>query len=102
MVIPSFTNTRNPQTNTHPKVTAEEIQRLYKRFVKLDKDGSGTLSKEEFLSLPQVASNPLAHRLLAVFDIDGNGDIDFKEFISGLSAFSAKGKKDEKLKCEYS
>ena len=94
-----------PSTNLIPPrcitVTAEEIQRLYKRFVKLDKDGSGSISKEEFLSLAPIATNPLAQRLLAVFDGDGSGDIDFKEFISGLSAFSAKGNKDEKLKCEF-
>ncbi|TPX67656.1 hypothetical protein SpCBS45565_g03616 [Spizellomyces sp. 'palustris'] len=81
--------------------SAEEIQRLYKRFVKLDKDGSGSLTKEEFLSLPQVANNPLAQRLLAVFDNDGSGDVDFKEFISGLSAFSTKGNREEKLKFAF-
>jgi serine/threonine-protein phosphatase 2B regulatory subunit len=63
----------------------------------LDKDGSGTLEKEEILALPQVSSNPLAMRLLAVFDNDGSGDVDFKEFITGLSVFTAKGKKEEKL-----
>lgn len=82
-------------------VSAEEITRLYKRFVKLDKDGSGTLEKEEFLALPQISTNPLAQRLLAVFDNDGSGDVDFKEFISGLSTFTAKGKKEEKLQCMY-
>ncbi|KAJ3120265.1 Calcineurin subunit B [Physocladia obscura] len=81
--------------------TADEIQRLYKRFVKLDKDGSGTIDKDEFLALPQIASNPLAARLLSVLDGDGTGDVDFKEFISGLSAFSAKGKKEDKLRFAF-
>ncbi|KAI8850544.1 calcineurin regulatory subunit B [Chytridium lagenaria] len=67
--------------------SADEVQRLYKRFVKLDKDGSGTIDKEEFLALPQIGNNPLAARLLSVLDGDGTGDIDFKEFIAGLSAF---------------
>ncbi|KAI8917856.1 hypothetical protein DFJ77DRAFT_439307 [Powellomyces hirtus] len=80
--------------------SAEEIQRLYKRFVKLDKGGSGLLTKEEFLSLPQIASNPLGQRLLAVFDNDGSGHVDFKKFIQGLSAFSTKGKREDKLKCK--
>ena len=44
-----------------------------------------------------MSSNPLALRLLAVFDNDGSGDVDFKEFITGLGVFSAKGKKEEKL-----
>ncbi len=44
-----------------------------------------------------MSSNPLALRLLAVFDNDGSGDVDFKEFITGLGVFTAKGKKEEKL-----
>jgi serine/threonine-protein phosphatase 2B regulatory subunit len=65
----------------------------------MDTDQSGSLDKSEFLNLPQIASNPLAQRLLAVFDTDGSGDIDFKEFLIGISAFSAKGAKVDKLKC---
>src|ERR1044072_8038924 len=82
-------------------VSSEEIQRLYKRFMKLDKDGSGTIDKDEFLSIPQIANNPLASRMIAIFDEDGGGDVDFKEFISGLSAFSAKGKKIEKIRFKF-
>ena len=81
------------------KVSVEEIQRIYKRFLKLDKNSSGTIDKEEFLAIPGIAANPLALRVSDIFDEDGGGDIDFKEFLVGLSAFSAKGKKDEKLKC---
>ena len=80
-------------------VSEDEITRLYKRFIKLDKDGSGSLDKDEFMAIPQIASNPLAHRLLAVFDADGSGDVDFKEFLVGLSAFSVKGKQEDKLRC---
>ncbi|KAJ3108274.1 Calcineurin subunit B [Phlyctochytrium planicorne] len=78
-----------------------EVQRLYKRFVKLDKDGSGTIDKDEFLSIPQIANNPLAARLLSVLDGDGTGDVDFKEFIAGLSAFSSKGNKEDKLRFAF-
>lgn len=35
--------------------------------------------------------------MIAIFDEDGGGDVDFQEFVSGLSAFSSKGNKDEKL-----
>ncbi|KAG9300295.1 hypothetical protein G9A89_011368 [Geosiphon pyriformis] len=81
--------------------TPEEIERLYKRFMKLDKDGSGAVDRAEFLAIPQIASNPLASRMIAIFDEDGGGDVDFKEFLSGLSAFSAKGKTDEKLRFAF-
>jgi serine/threonine-protein phosphatase 2B regulatory subunit len=70
--------------------------------MKLDKDGSGSIDKEEFLAIPQIATNPLASRLIAIMDEDGGGDVDFKEFIAGLSAFSNKGKKVEKLRCNVS
>lgn len=53
------------------------------------------------MALPQVSSNPLATRMIAIFDEDGGGDVDFQEFVSGLSAFSSKGNKDEKLKFAF-
>ena len=89
-------------------------------------DNSGTIEREEFLSLPQVSSNPLATRyltsmtmtliahktpklttfqsycsMIAIFDEDGGGDVDFQEFVSGLSAFSSKGNKEEKLRFAF-
>ncbi|KAK9469614.1 hypothetical protein V1512DRAFT_256662 [Lipomyces arxii] len=79
----------------------EEVDRLRKRFMKLDKDNSGTIDKNEFLAIPAIATNALASRLIAIFDEDGGGDVDFKEFISGLSAFSSKGGPEEKLKFAF-
>ncbi|KAJ4985750.1 calcineurin subunit B [Stagonosporopsis vannaccii] len=100
----------------------EEVDRLRKRFMKLDKvrscalmlfsflsssrtnllqDNSGTIERDEFLALPQISSNPLATRMIAIFDEDGGGDVDFQEFVSGLSAFSSKGNKEEKLRFAF-
>lgn len=79
----------------------DEVDRLRKRFMKLDKDNSGTIERDEFLALPQVSSNPLATRMIAIFDEDGGGDVDFQEFVSGLSAFSSKGNKEEKLRFAF-
>ena len=31
----------------------------------------------------------------------GGGTVDFQEFVGGLSAFSSRGGRDEKLQCEY-
>ena len=80
---------------------AEEIRRLGKRFRKLDLDNSGTLSVEEFMSLPELQKNPLVKRVIEILDEDGNGEVDFKEFIQGVSQFSVKGDKMSKLKFAF-
>lgn len=51
--------------------THEEIERIRRRFLKIDANQSGTIDRDEFLSIPAIASNPLAHRLFAVVDRDG-------------------------------
>ncbi|CAH3128067.1 calcineurin subunit B type 1 [Stylophora pistillata] len=80
---------------------ADEIRRLGKRFRKLDLDKSGALSVDEFMSLPELQQNPLVQRVIDIFDTDGNGEVDFKEFIEGVSQFSVKGDKESKLKFAF-
>lgn len=82
-------------------VSGPEIQRLKKRFMKLDRDGSGSIDKDEFLQIPAIANNPLASRMIAIFDEDGGGTVDFQEFVKGLSAFSSQGSREEKLKFAF-
>ena len=36
-----------------------------------------------------------------IFDDDNNGEVDFKEFIQGLSHFSAKGDMESKLRFAF-
>ncbi|XP_066930480.1 calcineurin subunit B type 1-like [Clytia hemisphaerica] len=79
----------------------EELKRLGKRFRKLDTDNSGTLSIEEFMSLPELQQNPLVQRVIEIFDTDGNKEIDFQEFIEGISQFSVKGDKTQKLRFAF-
>ena len=67
----------------------EEIKRLGKRFRKLDLDNSGSLSIDEFMSLPELQQNPLVQRVIDIFDTDRNGEICFKgESISFVHVFS--------------
>lgn len=80
---------------------SEEIKRLGKRFKKLDIDGSGSLSKEEFMQIHDLQQNPLVQRVIDLFDSDGNGEVDFKEFINGISQFSVRGDKQAKLKFAF-
>jgi Ca2+-binding EF-hand superfamily protein len=48
-----------------------------------------------------LLTKPAANRMIAIFDEDGGGDVDFQEFVSGLSAFSSKGNKEQKLRFAF-
>lgn len=69
-----------------------EVKRLYKRFQKLDRTQSGTVDTDELLMIPELAMNPLHPRLVAVFE-----NLNFREFVNKISAFSPSGKEDKKI-----
>ncbi len=66
----------------HFTVDPDEIKRLGKRFRKLDLDNSGSLSIDEFMTLPELQQNPLVQRVIDIFDADGNGEVDFKGMLA--------------------
>ena len=78
--------------------TQEEINKLYQRFKKLDKDGNDELSPEEFLDIPELTNNPLVHRVIKVFDKNKDGKISFLEFLNGLATLSTSADDEKKLK----
>ena len=45
----------------------------------------------------QIAENPLVRRVVDVFDANGDGELDFKEFIDGLAQVANKADKAQKL-----
>ncbi|XP_028717067.1 calcineurin subunit B type 2 [Peromyscus leucopus] len=79
----------------------DEIRRLCRSFRKLDVDKSGSLSRDEFMSLPELKQNPLVTRVIDIFDTDGNGEVDFHEFVQGTSQFSVKGDEEQKLRFAF-
>ena len=34
------------------------------------------------------------------FDENGDGSVDFEEFVNGLAVFSSRGRKQDKIKCK--
>eukprot|EP01080_Neovahlkampfia_damariscottae_P012387 gene12387-6054_t len=75
--------------------TSSEIKRLFNGFKKIDLNGDGTLTKEEFFSIPEIERNPLAERVFSIFDTKKDDKVDFKSFLSALSVFNAQSKKDK-------
>jgi len=73
-----------------------QILRLYSRFVNLDKTGSGTLTREDFLRIPELAINPLGDRIVHAFFVDGDADgVRFHHFLKTLARFRAIDKKKD-------
>ncbi|KAK3589652.1 hypothetical protein CHS0354_015150 [Potamilus streckersoni] len=68
--------------------TTEEIHEWYEDFKSRLKSGQTELSKEQFIqvydSLFQGDASEFAEHVFRTFDANGNGMVDFKEFILGL------------------
>ena len=81
-------------------VTKQELTKLFTNFKKLDRNGDGFLSKDEFLQIEALQQNPLVARVLEIFDDDGNDKIDFTEFVSALSIFCSTDDENNKAKVD--
>ncbi|XP_018018592.1 calcineurin B homologous protein 1 [Hyalella azteca] len=78
--------------------SASQIERLYSRFTSLDKGNSGSLSREDFLRIPELAINPLGDRIVHAFFQDNTTSarraphtsdcwVNFKQFVRVLAHF---------------
>eukprot|EP00762_Andalucia_godoyi_P006326 ANDGO_05858.mRNA.1 Calcineurin B-like protein 2 len=84
-------------TTTH--FDQDQIRSIYERFSKISssREDDGVIDKNEFREALGLKDTLYADRLFALFDEDGNGSIDFREFICGLSVCSTQGTAEEKM-----
>ena len=94
----------NIDTNKSQKIEYNEFlaacleQKLYLKeehlleaFMRLDFDGSGKLSKKEIKkALNTEVSKEMLEKIVKEFDLDGDGEIDYREFIEGMSKTLSK------------
>ncbi|KYQ90431.1 calcium-binding EF-hand domain-containing protein [Tieghemostelium lacteum] len=75
-----------------------EIKKLYKRFKRLDKEEKGSIDIEDFNQIPELSMNPILPRIISIFDVNRNGQLNFKQFIQTLSNFHPNADKHDKIK----
>ncbi|XP_004416674.1 PREDICTED: calcineurin B homologous protein 1-like [Odobenus rosmarus divergens] len=64
-----------------------QITRLYSWFTSLDKGENGTLSREDFQRIPELAINPLGDRIINAFFPEGEDQVNFRGFMRTLAHF---------------
>lgn len=72
-----------------------QMKKIYKKFKEIDVDASGMIDYQEFCLVMDQEDTPLMKRMFAMFDKDGNGTIEVKEFMVGLSAFTTSNRQDK-------
>ena len=70
--------------------SCESGNRAWARFNEYNKDQDDTLTRDELLSMPELAINPLRERIAHVFSRDGTGTMTFDDFLDFLSVFNPK------------
>ncbi|XP_063711691.1 calmodulin-A-like [Symsagittifera roscoffensis] len=69
----------------------EELEEFWKEFVMFDKNGNGRIDAEELgLVMEEMGmrlSKEQVEDILRIADVDGNGEMDFNEFLHAMKGF---------------
>mmetsp|Transcript_2940 Transcript_2940/g.10402 ORF Transcript_2940/g.10402 Transcript_2940/m.10402 type:complete len:381 (-) Transcript_2940:918-2060(-) len=74
---------------------SDQLKKLYKKFLEIDKDKTGMVDINEFCRILRVERSPFVERLFSMFDTDRGGLIDLKEFIVGLSNVGTEARENK-------
>eukprot|EP00002_Diphylleia_rotans_P007663 TRINITY_DN17310_c0_g1_i1.p1 TRINITY_DN17310_c0_g1~~TRINITY_DN17310_c0_g1_i1.p1 ORF type:complete len:199 (+),score=60.60 TRINITY_DN17310_c0_g1_i1:67-663(+) len=98
---PKSQDLRDLAQTTH--FSQDEILKLYDQFKKISGsiEADNVIDKREFLQALGFKDSEVADRLFRVFDKNGDGSINFREFVAGLSIFCNRGTLEEKLKLTF-
>lgn len=94
----------------------DELEAVYEKFKKMDQSSTGQLSRADFVEYRQneykrrskkkgkVAEKiilPMDDRLWLLFDPNGKGHVDFRQFVEIMSAMSIQGPRDGKIRLAF-
>ena len=86
-------------------LSAEDIQTWYKEYLNSLRGGQDELTREEFKrvynSLFIGDASKFAEHVFRTFDKDGNGHVNFREFLIGLCVSGNESHNDDKLKWAF-
>eukprot|EP00210_Caulerpa_lentillifera_P001975 g1894.t1 len=74
----------------------DEISVLYRRFRNLDRGRKGYITSEEFMHIPELTINPLAQRIVRMFE-----GVNFLEFCRLLVPFSIRATHEMKVQAIF-
>ena len=72
-------------------LTQGSLRRAYGLFKRADSDRNGKLDASELARMFNLEDDVYLRRMVEIIDCDGNGTIDFREFVVGLAAFVLSG-----------
>ncbi|KAK4791831.1 hypothetical protein SAY86_032244 [Trapa natans] len=78
--------------NTSSMLTQYDIEEVQEHCKHAYRNGGGFILTDEFLTVPEFAVNPLSQRLLRMLN-----SLNFKEFVTFLSAFSPRVPLQQKI-----
>ncbi|CAD7956003.1 unnamed protein product [Amoebophrya sp. A25] len=82
------------------RLKPSHIKKIYKSFQAVDKDQTGFVDYPEFLIVLKQQDSPIMKEVFKLFDLDFNGTVELKEFVTVLSSFTTATKTD-KLKFAF-
>ena len=80
-----------------------QVEKLYELFKVISSSGDddGLIDKSEFQQALGLKRNLFVDRMFELFDANGDKNINFTEFVAGLSVFTKRAKGEEKARFSF-